>query len=213
MLRGALTLGDAENLKADEEETRARAIKLFQVITEAACKAFSAAIKEANSDKSEVDQEMLKGMAMLVDQSAQQLYFASGTFHDPQVQHPLSEAQRKRFYEEQADTVDLLSKFGFARTVHHLIEMLQTFIPFNPRRVFLQVAGLVEIGKNGNYQYESMGVPHIVAIVERYIAEYRSLLQEGESCRVALRKTLDIFVEAGWPAAQRLSYKLDDIFR
>jgi hypothetical protein len=91
--------------------------------------------------------------------------------------------------------------------------MLQTFIPFDPRRVFLEVATLVEIGKSGNYQYESMGVPHIVTIVERYIAEYRSLLQEDETCRGALRKTLDIFVEAGWPAAQRLSYKLDEIFR
>jgi hypothetical protein len=213
MLRGALTLGDTKNLKADEEETRTRAIKLFRAITEAACKAFSAATEEANSGKPEIDREVLQGLARLVDQSAQQLYFASGTFHDPQVQEPLSNAQRKRFYEEHADTIDLLSKFGFARTVHHLIEMLQTFIPFNPRRVFLQVATLVEIGKNGSYQYESMAVPHIVAIVERYIAEYSSLLQEDESCRIALRKTLDIFVEAGWPAAQKLSYKLDEIFR
>jgi predicted component of type VI protein secretion system len=99
-----LTLGDANNLKADEEGTRARAIKLFRAITEAACKAFSAEIEEADSGKCEVNQEMLKGMAMLVDQSAQQLYFASGTFHDPQVQQPLSAAQRKRFYEAQADT-------------------------------------------------------------------------------------------------------------
>jgi hypothetical protein len=50
-------------------------------------------------------------------------------------------------------------------------------------------------------------------IVERYIGEYRALLQEDESCRVGLRKTLDIFVDAGWPAAQKLSYKLDEIFR
>lgn len=213
MLRGALTLGDAKNVKSDEEETRARAIKLFRAITEAVCKAFRAATEEVNSGKSEMDRETFKGLAMLVDQSAQQLYFASGTFHDPQIQQPLSNAQRKRFYEEQADTIDLLSNFGFARTVHHLIEMLQTFVPFYPRRVFLQVATLVEVGKNGHYQYESMAVPHIVETVERYIAEYRSLLQEDKDCRIALRKMLDTFVEAGWPAAQMLSYKLDEIFR
>jgi hypothetical protein len=27
------------------------------------------------------------------------------------------------------------------------------------------------------------------------------------------RKVLDSFIEAGWPAAQRLSYRLDEIFR
>ena len=47
----------------------------------------------------------------------------------------------------------------------------------------------------------------------RVRTEYRSLLQEDTECRIALRKTLDAFVEAGWPSAQQLSYRLDEIFR
>lgn len=91
--------------------------------------------------------------------------------------------------------------------------MLEAFIPIDPRRVFLQVSTLVKSGKSGRYQYESMAAEHIVRIVERYLAEYRPLLQEDAECRVALRTTLDSFVEAGWPAAQQLSYRLDEIFR
>ena len=72
---------------------------------------------------------------------------------------------------------------------------------------------MVKSGKRGNYQYESMGADQIVQIIERYLAEYRSLLQDDAECRVALREVLDAFVEAGWPAAQRVSYKLDEIFR
>jgi hypothetical protein len=68
--------------------------------------------------------------------------------------------------------------------------------------VFLQVATLIERGRSGGYQYQSMGAERIVSIVERYLAEYRPLLQEDAECRIALRKTLDVFVEAGWPAAQ-----------
>lgn len=34
------------------------------------------------------------------------------------------------------------------------------------------------------------------------------LLQEDPECRLALRETLDAFVEAGWPAAQQLCYRL-----
>jgi hypothetical protein len=46
-----------------------------------------------------------------------------------------------------------------------------------------------------------------------YLAEYRLLLQEDPECRIELREPLDAFVEAGWPTAQRLSYRLDEIFR
>jgi len=89
--------------------------------------------------------------------------------------------------------------------VHHLIEMLEIFVPIDPRSVFLQVAALVESGRSGGYHYESMGAERIVRIVERYLAEHRPLLQENTECRIALRRTLDAFVEAGWPSAQQLS--------
>ena len=97
--------------------------------------------------------------------------------------------------------------------VHRLVEMLEAVAPVDPRRVFLQVAALIEGGKRDNYQYESMAVDNIVRIVRKYLAEYRSLLQEDVDCRAALRKILDAFVAAGWPAAQRLSYRLDEIYR
>ena len=121
--------------------------------------------------------------------------------------------QQERFYRELTPTIDRLSSVGIASSVHHLIEMLEAFVPIDPGSVFLQVAALVESGRSGGYHYESMGAERIVTIVERYLAEYRSLLQEDTECRIALRKTLDAFVEAGWPSAQQLSYRLDEIFR
>jgi hypothetical protein len=52
-----------------------------------------------------------------------------------------------------------------------------------------------------------------VRIIERFLAEYRSLFQENIECRDALIEVLDIFVQAGWPQAQRLTYRLEEIFR
>jgi hypothetical protein len=141
------------------------------------------------------------------------LYFASGAFNPNASAPTVSAAQQRRFYGELAETIDDLSSVGLASSVHRLIEMLQVLIPLDPRRVFLQVAALVRIGQQGGYNFESMGADMVVRIVERYLAEYRSLLQEDAECRVALREVLDVFVEAGWPAAQRTSYKLDEIFR
>jgi hypothetical protein len=52
-----------------------------------------------------------------------------------------------------------------------------------------------------------------VRLVERYIAEYRSLLETDDECRQVLIAVLDTFISAGWPSALRLSYRLQDIFR
>ena len=53
----------------------------------------------------------------------------------------------------------------------------------------------------------------VVRLVERYLAEYRELLQDNPECREALIELLDTFVRAGWPAARQLTYRLEDIFR
>jgi hypothetical protein len=38
-------------------------------------------------------------------------------------------------------------------------------------------------------------------------------LQESEECRRVLIEILDTFVEAGWPSARRLTYRIEEIFR
>jgi hypothetical protein len=213
-LRSTLTQGSTEPPSADDSAVRARAVDLFHAITSAACDAFSSLIARAKTAEwSASDAETLKEIARLADHAATELYFASGVFVNGQQQTTISRAQQERFYRELTPTIDRLSAIGIASAVHRLIEMLEVFAPINPRSVFLQVAALVESGRSGGYHYESMGAEHIVRIVERYLAEYRSLLQEDAECRMALRKTLDAFVEAGWPSAQQLSYRLDEIFR
>jgi hypothetical protein len=213
-LRGTLTHSSTEPPAAEDSRIRARAVELFQTIAETACDEFASLIRHSNSPGwSQSDADQLKRVARLVDHAATELYFASGVFVHGQQQEAVSHAQQERFYRELTPTIDRLSTIGIPDAVHHLIEMLEVFAPIDPRQVFLQVSALVESGRRGGYQYESMAAERIVRIVERYLAEYRPLLQEDAECRIALRKTLDTFVEAGWPAAQQLSYHLDEIFR
>ena len=213
-LRSTLTQGNAESPSADDSAVRARAVELFHTIPVAACDAFASLVARSKpAEWSESDAETLKEIARLADHAASELYFASGVFVHGQEQPTISRGQQERFYRELTPTIDRLSSVGIARSVHHLIEMLEVFVPIDPRSVFLQVAALVESGRSGGYHYESMGAERIVRIVERYLAECRSLLQEDTECRIALRKTLDAFVEAGWRSAQQLSYRLDEIFR
>jgi hypothetical protein len=90
---------------------------------------------------------------------------------------------------------------------------LQSFIPFEPLPVFHAIAAVVRSAKSWGYQYESLAVELLVKVTENYIAEYRIELQKDLQSREELIDILETFVEAGWPSARRLSYRLEEIFR
>jgi hypothetical protein len=58
-----------------------------------------------------------------------------------------------------------------------------------------------------------MAVDLLVKVTETYLAEHRLLLQKDQRSREELIDILETFVEAGWPSARRLSYRLEEIFR
>jgi len=164
---------------------------------------------------SEADQEKGRDLAQLADSVCTQVYFASGAYqhNDSEEKVPRGVPERTRFWHESRPTLDFLSEFGYPSLTHHLLETLEYLITFEPDAVFLLVGRVIKKGREGGYQYESLAIDLIVRLVERFIAEYRQRLQENEECRRALIEILDTFVEAGWPAARRLTYRMEEIFR
>lgn len=118
-----------------------------------------------------------------------------------------------RFYREAALIISDLAAVGHPAVVHYLVRTLQICVPVDARGVFLLVGRVVRGGAKGGYQYETMGRDAIVQLVERYLAEYREILQDDPECLTTLRELLEIFVRVGWPSARRLVYRLDEIFR
>ena len=185
-IRGALSHGEAEVANQKDKGIRKRAIDLFGAITTAACKEFGAAFSEAEKPgRTQADVDSLKKIARLVDQCAHELYFASGVFDHQQGKSSISARQQQRFYEETGPIIDRLTSIGLPSVVHYLVETLQACVLFDPKRVFLQIMALVRSGKPWNYQYESLAIDIIVRIVNRYLAEYRTLLKKMPN--------------AGWP--------------
>jgi hypothetical protein len=166
----------------------------------------------------EAEQERVKRVVRLLDTIAKELYFASGAFANRgrnrcPGERVLNFEERKRFFEEAGPILDELGDAGFPSVAHSLLETLESFIPFNPRLVFLRTGRIVRAGTSGGYQFEQMAADLIVGLVERYLAEYRELLQEDKECRQVLVELLDTFIRAGWPGARQLTYRLEEIFR
>lgn len=220
-LREPLTHGPIDPSEPDEDAVRKRAISLLSKLLLSARKEIRQ-IEESYSgssfhDWSSEDIEHAQSLGQLINRAGTEIYFASGAYNNQRQgndrENLLTRPQMDRFYYETSAILDELATSGFASVTYHLIETLEAFIPLDPRGVFLRIHSVIRAGKDGGYQYEGLAANLMVKILERYLAEYRALLQEDSECRRSLIEILDTFVQAGWPSARRLTYKLDEIFR
>ncbi len=221
-LRDLLTYGGLEKSEAKDHAIRKRALKVFGRVVDSV-KSGARELEQANSglafdDWSEIDRENVKRLVQLLDHAAKEIYFSSGAFdsrrqNSQSGQRDRTVEERKRFFEESAPIINALSDLGFPSIAHHLVQTLESFVSFEPRRVFLTIGIIVRAGVAGGYQFEQLAADLVVRLVERYIAEYREMLQEDPECRQVLMELLDTFIRAGWAGARQLTYRLEDIFR
>jgi AAA domain len=216
VLRSRLTIGDVEPSDA-EGQIRTRAIGLAEELLDAANAALQLWTEELQGQQLGGDDPSLttaRTVAGVIDSIGNQLYFATGIFDEKQDKPVrISMAQRERLYHEAAGLIDRLCEVSIPSTTHHVLEALEAFLPFDPRGVFLRIATSIKAGTAGGYQSDSLAIALVVRLIERYLAEHRTLLQQDDECRAALIYVLDIFVLAGWPEALRLTYRLQDIYR
>lgn len=222
-LRDLLVHGPVDPPDPIMDARRSRALSLLRLILDGALEAMKTVeTRQAGrpfADWSEADKDLIKELARLVDSCGEQIYFGSGAYakrdsHERGGREVLvPEDAMKRFYREATPTIERLAQSGLASVTHHLLETLEVFIPFDPVGVFVLIGQVIVAGARGGYQFESLGAGLLVRIVERYLAEYRALFREDERCRKALVAALDLFVQAGWPSARSLTFKLNDIYR
>jgi hypothetical protein len=70
----------------------------------------------------------------------------------------------------------------------------------------------MEFASKFGYAFESMGADVVVRIVEKYLADYRDVFSDEDRLD-ELMACLNLFVSAGWPAAQSLTFRLAEIWR
>jgi len=220
--REVLTYGQVQPADPGQDAVRRRGIDLLARIIVASISALRRIEAEQSNSgfKSwpEDERQKTKDLLHVVAHIAKEIYFASGAFDNQQQgssrgAHHLTLPQKGRFYIEMQPLFDQLADLGMPAISHTLLETLESLIQFDPRGIFLSVNNTVRKARAGGYQFEQMAVELIVRIVERYLAEYRLIFQQDKDCRQALIEVLDVFVRAGWPAARRITYRLEEIFR
>jgi hypothetical protein len=189
------------------DDTLRNAIDVYEVVSR------RLDVKQGSSGDDDPDLKNGRSVAQLIDSIGAELYFASGAFKGNDDEPRVSSEQRERLYLEAGAVLDQLATVPLAPVTHHLLQTLEGCIEFDPRGVFLRIAKAIQGGSGGGYQLDTMAANLFVSIVERYLAEYRTLFQRHEDMRRRLIEMLDLFVEAGWPKARQLTYGLHELFR
>ncbi|MGV7219338.1 AAA family ATPase [Bradyrhizobium sp. UFLA05-112] len=151
--------------------------------------------------------------AKLLDNMCDQFYFASGAFRDnANEEEPLAEnASKAAFFNDNYATLHRIGDVGTPHTILHLIEMLGYLIPADAPRVFDLVAhALLTAGRKQRFQFESLGADRFVQVIGVFLADHREVFDDLGR-RDQLVACLEAFVDAGWPSARRLLYRLPEL--
>lgn len=212
-IRSALVDGYAEDTPAKQGYRRHGQALLGHVVDKTSD--WLAAYYVRNPDERLKEQEEAKSVAKVLDNCCHQLYFASGAFHaqNPREAAGLTSPEEKTAF--LGDVEPILRKIGdlgASHTIYNLLQILEFLLPVDPGKVFDLIAhALLHGGKRQGYQFDSMGSDVFVRIVGQCLADHRDIFRE-EARSNALVDCLDAFIEAGWPSARRLIYKLPELF-
>jgi len=210
---GYLTIGD--DTSSDQDRRRVKTIAFFRDTADAVSDSVEEIYAEHDPTKSgEWLPELVSRTQALngvLDDMALRIYFTSGG--DSNTDHTREElARRCRLYRELMPVLDRLADCSVVHTAYYLIQALENFIQADPAAVFRLIVKSVMASSKFGYAFESMGADVVVRIVEKYLADYRDVFSDDARLN-ELMACLNLFVSAGWPAAQSLTFRLAEIWR
>ncbi len=154
--------------------------------------------------------------AELLDRMADQFLFAVGPTEIREGKEPRAltkPVEQQRFIDDNFSTLIRVGDAGLPKTIHYLLQLLDFLMLSNPAAVFdLTSHALLKAGKLHGYQFESLGADLFTKMIGKAIADHRSIFDDLQR-RASLVAVLEVFVEAGWPAARRLLYRLPEALR
>lgn len=169
----------------------------------------------ADSDRGET----IRGLFDVLENIVSRFYFQSG-IHEGQGGQRATRTEICSFFgailpilRQLGEITGGTSGLGLpARTAHHLIQLLRGSIACDPAEVLHLMRLAVDSARGAGYAFDPMAAREVTAIVETMLADYRETARNGQSLD-DLMSVLDTFVQAGWPEAQRLVWRLEELFR
>lgn len=208
--RRELTLGLEDNPRPEDVATRARAFYVFRSLVRAVNDEIGLYDLNQADKLSQSELDTVRGLISTADHVAVQIYFASGAYNGDTA-FRLDDRSKRHFWAESKSLIVDLSKVVSARDAHYLMQMLEHYLPLEPRDVLLTAAAVIKSSQANQYVADQMGAEVVVRMAERYLAEFNELILSEPVLQTALLDLLDAFI--GFPQVLELSLKLEDVYR
>ncbi len=206
-LRPALISG-ISGVGADEHDIRLRTKRIFETVVRAAQERLAGL--EADDESIEVKRNCFQ----LLDTAGSQLYFALNSVTKEKAdKDPGSEPLLRAFEREYSQLIRDIGGNADPHTIYHLLQLVEKLAPAVPEAAFAMMVDLLRSGKTFGYQFESLGVGLVVRMLGVFLADYKVLFTGRPERRGELIECLEIFLQAGWPQARRLMYRLPELLQ
>lgn len=157
-----------------------------------------------------------RGAMQIMDTACNELCFSSGAFQQTNqrdARPPMTVEGMQAFFSEIAPALRLIGEHGAPSTIYDLIQLLDHLVDADPAGVFDLIAfAVLQAGRRGGYEFESLGADLLAKVVGRYLADHKEVFHDPQR-RAALVDTLETFAAVGWPAARRLLYRLPELLQ
>lgn len=209
-LRGAIVAGIGDDADKDAG-LRQRSQALVSAIVDAANARLAVHMAAPNLDDAQTKEA--RECAHLIDIAGNEMYFATGEAagkrdSDPEHGH----AGLDVFFRENADLLKRISAYATPHTTYYLLQLVERLVDVDPAGAFDLAASSLRAGRQSGYQNESLGVDLLVKLVGVFLADHKEIFEDADR-RAALVDCLETFLEAGWPAARRLLYRLPELIQ
>ena len=116
------------------------------------------------------------------------------------------------FFRENTDLLMRIGEYAPPHTTYYLLQLVERLVDVDPAGAFDLAANSLRGGRRSGYENESLGVDLLVRLIGMFLADHKSIFEVPER-RAALVDCLEVFLEAGWPAARRLLYRLPELIQ
>lgn len=124
------------------------------------------------------------------------------------------EIPRIRRYMERCHTLfEVTVTVSFAPAAYELLGLFYFMVPADPKQNLLWAKRLIDSAKAGRFHMDTLAAERAVAFIELYLADFKEIFRDDSESQHALMSILDVFVEQGWPSAQPLIVRLDEVYR
>jgi hypothetical protein len=213
-MRDAIVAGLGGDASAAGDALRRRSLDLTMKIVESASSGLEAYFERQGP--SQEDKDVAAGLAQLLDDACRAIYFGTGASagrDGDESSRPISDEALAVIFVETASILTRIGDCGTPHTIYYLLQLLEFLLPVDPERAFdLTARALRGGGQRTGYQFELLGADLLVRLIGVFLADHKELFERDDR-RAALIDCLEIFVEAGWPKAQRLLYHLPELIQ